>query len=122
VELAKPICVHFIGGKTDVLKPKKRAFGCKNHPKMPGDTVLRLYLSTDRQQGKFLCLARRRIGPASHYGNLARRLVAQKSDATSAVGGGCHCYFNILGDHLRQGYHQYIFADKIYPEGENQSK
>jgi hypothetical protein len=28
------------------------------------------------------------------------------------------CYFNIIGDNLGQGYHQYIFADKIYPSSE----
>lgn len=25
------------------------------------------------------------------------------------------CYFNILVDHLGQGYHQYIYADDVYP-------
>lgn len=34
-------------------------------------------------------------------------------------GGGNNCYFNILGDHLGQGYHQYVFADKFYPTNEN---
>ena len=30
-------------------------------------------------------------------------------------GGGDHCYFNILGDHLGQGYHQYEFAESVFP-------
>jgi len=25
------------------------------------------------------------------------------------------CYFNIVGDHLGQGYHQYKYADAYYP-------
>jgi hypothetical protein len=25
------------------------------------------------------------------------------------------CYFNIVGDHLGQGYHQYKYADDFYP-------
>ena len=36
----------------------------------------------------------------------------------SPFGGGNECYFNIVGDHLGQGYHQYIFADKFYPSDE----
>lgn len=32
--------------------------------------------------------------------------------------GGNECYFNILGDNLGQGYHQYIFADSIYSSQE----
>jgi hypothetical protein len=36
----------------------------------------------------------------------------------SPFGGGNECYFNIVGDHLGQGYHQYIFASKFYPTNE----
>jgi hypothetical protein len=36
----------------------------------------------------------------------------------SPFGGGNECYFNIVGDHLGQGYHQYIFASKFYPPNE----
>ena len=25
------------------------------------------------------------------------------------------CYFNIVGDHLGQGYHQYAYAGEYYP-------
>ena len=38
----------------------------------------------------------------------------------SPFGGGNECYFNIVGDHLGQGYHQYIFASKFYPTDEKQ--
>ncbi len=31
-------------------------------------------------------------------------------------GGGDNCYFNIVGDHLGQGYHQYIYANDYFPE------
>jgi hypothetical protein len=34
----------------------------------------------------------------------------------SPFGGGIYCFFNILGDHLGQGYHQYVFADSVYPK------
>ena len=36
----------------------------------------------------------------------------------SPFGGGNECYYNIVGDNLGQGYHQYIFADKFYPTDE----
>ena len=26
------------------------------------------------------------------------------------------CYFNIVGDHLGQGYHQYSYAGESYPQ------
>ncbi len=31
-------------------------------------------------------------------------------------GGGDYCYYNIVGDHLGQGYHQYIYANDYFPE------
>jgi hypothetical protein len=34
----------------------------------------------------------------------------------SPFGGGNECFFNIVGDHLGQGYHQYIFNNKWYPK------
>jgi hypothetical protein len=37
----------------------------------------------------------------------------------SPFGGGNECYYNIVGDHLGQGYHQYIFADSVYPPDNN---
>jgi hypothetical protein len=30
-------------------------------------------------------------------------------------GGGDHCYYNIVRDNLTQSYHQYIYADDMYP-------
>jgi hypothetical protein len=33
----------------------------------------------------------------------------------SPFGGGNECYYNIVGDNLGQGYHQYIFDDTVYP-------
>jgi len=31
-------------------------------------------------------------------------------------GKGDDCYFNIVGDHLGQGYNQYKYANEYYPE------
>ena len=44
-----------------------------------------------------------------------KKVVLQEPLIVSPFGGGNDCYFNIVGDHLGQGYHQYIFADKTYP-------
>ena len=34
----------------------------------------------------------------------------------SPFGSDGECYFNMVGDHLGQGYHQYIYAAETYPE------
>jgi hypothetical protein len=36
----------------------------------------------------------------------------------SPFGGSNECFYNIIGDCLGQGYHQYIFSDTVYPRRE----
>lgn len=43
-----------------------------------------------------------------------KKVILNEPLIISPFGGGNECYYNIVGDHLGQGYHQYIFADKFY--------
>ena len=47
-----------------------------------------------------------------------KKVILKEPLIISPFGGGNECYYNIVGDHLGQGYHQYIFADKFYPSYE----
>jgi hypothetical protein len=48
-----------------------------------------------------------------------KKLILKEPLSISPFGGGNECYYNIVGDNLGQGYHQYIFSDKFYPTSEN---
>lgn len=43
----------------------------------------------------------------------AKELMNQK-EMMVVISGGKECYYNIVGDHLGQGYHQFIFAGERY--------
>jgi len=51
---------------------------------------------------------------------LAVDFIPSKTDKDPLVilpfGKGEECYFNIVGDHLGQGYHQYKYANEYYPQ------
>ena len=47
-----------------------------------------------------------------------KKVILKEPLIISPFGGGNECYYNIFGDNLGQGYHQYIFSDKYYPTNE----
>jgi hypothetical protein len=47
-----------------------------------------------------------------------KKVILKEPLIISPFGGGNECYYNIVGDNLGQGYHQYIFSDKFYPTSE----
>ena len=47
-----------------------------------------------------------------------KKMILKEPLIISPFGGGNECYYNIVGDNLGQGYHQYIFAGKYYPTNE----
>jgi hypothetical protein len=43
-----------------------------------------------------------------------KKVILKEPLIISPFGGGNECYYNIVGDNLGQGYHQYIFSNKFY--------
>lgn len=124
IEIAKPVCVDFVGGKTEIIKPKKGHLVIKTVQKcqavMFTDSIYQL---TDNRGNFFVMHATETGKPDTtvllpKFWNL-KKVMIKEPLIIKPFGGGNNCYFNILGDHLGQGYHQYVFADKFYPTNEN---
>lgn len=120
IELAKPVCVDFIpaGQATDMLKPS------------PGHLVVKTILKPQamRWEGAIYRLTDNRgnyyvmhafedpAGPTTEVAlppgwSLARVQLEAPLVLMPSQGG----YYNVVGDCLGQGYHQYIFADPVWP-------
>ena len=123
VEMAKPICVDFVGGKTDMIKPEKGHLVIKTVQKcqtvMFTDSIFQL---TDNKGNFYVMHAteKRKVDTTVNLpsGWTLKKINLKEPLIISPFGGGNECYFNIVGDHLGQGYHQYIFASKFYPTNE----
>lgn len=123
VELAKPICVDFIGGKTDILKPEKGHLVIKTIQKcqtlMFKDSIYQL---TDNKGNYYVMHAFEKGKPDTTVvlptGWSLHKVILKEPLIISPFGSGNNCYYNIVGDNLGQGYHQYIFADKFYSSDE----
>jgi hypothetical protein len=123
VEMAKPICVDFVGGKTDMLKPEKGHLVIKTIQKC--QTVLftdSIFQLTDNKGNYYVMHATETGKPDTTVilpsGWRLKKEKLKEPLIISPFGGGNECYYNILGDHLGQGYHQYIFAQTMYPSNE----
>ena len=121
--MAKPICVDFVGGKTDIIKPEKGHLVIKTIQKcqtvMFSDSIFQL---TDNKGNYYVMHATETSKPDT-TANLPRgwtlkKVILKDPLIISPFGGGNECYYNIIGDNLGQGYHQYVFADTIYPSNE----
>ena len=123
VEMAKPICVDYVGGKTDMIKPEKGHLVIKTVQKcqtvMFTDSIFQL---TDNKGNFYVMHAteKRKVDTTVSLpsGWTLKKINLKEPLIISPFGGGNECYFNIVGDHLGQGYHQYIFASKFYPTDE----
>jgi hypothetical protein len=123
VEMAKPVCVDYVGGKTDMLKPEKGHLVIKTIQKcqtvMFTDSIFQL---TDNKGNYYVMHATETGEPnldaVLPKGWTLKKVVLKEPMIISPFGGGNECYYNIVGDNLGQGYHQYIFADVIYPSNE----
>lgn len=123
VEMAKPICVDYVGGKTDILKPEKGHLVIKTIQKC--QTVIftdSIFQLTDNR-GNYYVMHATETGKPDTTANLPigwtlKKVKLKEPLIISPFGGGNECYYNIVGDNLGQGYHQYIFANKFYPSNE----
>jgi hypothetical protein len=120
VEFAKPICIDFVGGETDILKPEEGHLVIKTIQKCQSllftDSIFQL---TDNNGNYYVMHATETRKPSTSVilpmGWSLQKIFLNEPLIISPFGGGNECYFNIIGDHLGQGYHQYIFKDAFYP-------
>lgn len=124
VEMAKPICIDFVGGKTDILKPEKGHLVIKTIQKCQTVMFTESIFQLSDNKGNFYAMhATETEKPDTTVslplGWTIKQVFLKEPLIISPFGGGNECYYNIVGDHLGQGYHQYIFADSVYPPGNN---
>lgn len=124
VEMAKPICIDFVGGKTDILKPEKGHLVIKTIQKCQTVMFTESIFQLSDNKGNFYAMhATETEKPDTTVslplGWTIKQVFLEEPLIISPFGGGNECYYNIVGDHLGQGYHQYIFADSVYPPGNN---
>ena len=123
VEIAKPICVDFVGGKTNMIKPEKGHLAIKTIQKCQTVMFVDSIFELTDNKGNFYVMHATETGNADTTANLPsgwtlKKVMLKEPLIISPFGGGNECYYNIIGDNLGQGYHQYIFADKFYPNNE----
>jgi hypothetical protein len=120
VDLAEPICIDFIPSETDILKPEKGYLVIKTIIKCQAllftDSIFQL---TGNKGNYYVMHAYETNQPDTTVvlpeGRTLRKVILTEPLIVSPFGGGSECYFNIVGDQLGQGYHQYIFANSVYP-------
>ena len=123
VDIAKPICVDFIGGKTDILKPAKEHLVIKTIQKCQTLKFTDRIFQLSDNQGNYYVMHATETGKPDTTVALPKGWSIKSVQLTepliiSPFGGGNECFYNIIGDHLGQGYHQYIFAESVYPSTE----
>ena len=119
IELAQPVAVDFVpaGQATDIVKPAPGHLAIKTIRK---PQILRftgaIYQLTDNK-GNFYVMHATESGTPSLDVALPAGWTVRKVDLaepliiTPSEGG----FYNIVGDCLGQGYHQYVFAEATYP-------
>lgn len=121
IELAQPLAVDFIPSKTDMLKPAEGFLVVKIIKKCQ---ILRfeheIYQLTDHHGNYYVMHATETGAPNLDVvlpeGWTLQKVALQEPLVILPFGKGEDCYFNIVGDHLGQGYHQYKYANEYYPE------
>jgi hypothetical protein len=119
IELAQPLAVDFVpaGQATDIVKPAPGHLAIKTIRKAQ---VLRftgeIYQLTDGRGNFYVMHATETGTPTTDVAlpagwTLKRVELAEPLVIAPSQGG----YYNIVGDCLGQGYHQYIFAGARYP-------
>ena len=121
IELAQPLAVDFIPSKTNILKPEKGYLVVKIIKKCQ---ILcfenEIYQLTDNQGNFYVMHATETVEPNLDVilpkGWTLKKVNLKEPLVILPFGKGEDCYFNIVGDHLGQGYHQYKYSNAYYPE------
>ncbi len=121
VELAHPQAIDFIPEKTDTKKPAEGHLVVKVIKKC--QLVVwenEIFELSDDKGNKFVMHATESGTPNLDVilptGYTLQKVTIDEPLTLVPFGEGEDCYFNIVGDHLGQGYHQYKYANEYYPE------
>ena len=119
LELAQPVAIDFIpaGEEMNILKPDPGHLVVKTILK---PQIIRfseeIYQLADNRGNFYVMHATETGSPQLNVqlpeGWSLRKIISDEPLIISPSKSG---YYNVLGDHLGQGYHQYIFADSLYP-------
>lgn len=122
VKLAQIVGVTFIPEKTSILKPDeghlvvKTIEKCQSILYLKGKEVFEL---SDDKGNSYIMHATEKSNPNLDVvlpeGWLLESRILEEDLVIGPFGGGDFCYYNILGDHLGQGYHQVEYSDEIFP-------
>lgn len=121
IELAEPVAVHFIPKKTDVIKPEKGHLTVKVIKKCQIlEFKNEIFEMSDALGNNYVMHATESSTPNLDVklpdGFQLKKVRLDKPLIIAPFGDKGDCYFNIVGDHLGQGYHQYKYANDYYPE------
>lgn len=120
IELAKSLCAMYVPGTTDILKPAKGYVAIKTILKCQLLYFDNFFYQLTDNKGNFYAMHATETGMpdmnvALPVGWSIKNVTLAQPLIVQPVSGGDNCYFNVLGDALGQGYHQYIWADSYYP-------
>lgn len=120
VELANPQAIDFIPSKTDTKKPAKGHLVVKVIKKC--QIVVwedEIYELSDKKGNKYVMHATEtgtpKLDTVLPEGFVLKKVKLDEPLIVTPFGKGEDCYFNIIGDHLGQGYHQYKYAGDYFP-------
>lgn len=120
VELAQPLAIDFVPAKTDILKPAKGHLVIKTIKKCQVVRFEREIYRLSDQKGNLYAMHATEtgtpdLGVVLPEGWKLEKVALDQPLEIAPFGQGEECYFNIVGDHLGQGYHQYQYAGAFYP-------
>ena len=120
MKLANPLAIDFIPTKTDMLKPAEGHLVVKIIKKC--QVVVfedEIYQLSDDMGNLYVMHATETGTPDLNVilpeGFVLKKLTLSEPLIVLPFGEKEDCYFNIVGDHLGQGYHQYKYAGDYYP-------
>ena len=119
-KLAQPLAVDYIPAKTNMLKPEEghlvvkvikkcQAVVFENEIYQMSDEIGNLYVMHATETGT------PNMNVVLPEGFKLKKVKLEKPLIILPFGEKEDCYFNIVGDHLGQGYHQYQYANDFYP-------
>lgn len=120
LELAQPLAVDYIPAKTDMLKPAEGHLVVKTIKKC--QVVVfenEIYQMSDNKGNLYAMHATETGEPNLNVvlpdGWTLKKVSLKEPLIILPFGEKDDCFFNIVGDHLGQGFHQYQYANEYYP-------
>lgn len=119
-ELAKPMAVNYIPDETDTKKPEAGHVVIKTIKKCQVVYFEKMIYQLSDGKGNYYVMHASeekspRLDPDLPAGWTLKKVAINEPLILVPFGDKGDCYFNILGDNLGQGYHQYVFSSDVYP-------